>query len=1071
MKSYLLQNHLSRFCVPFGVHKWTYPILIFAFFFLGKLPVALAQEQPLINSTLEGQLLDAHSREPLEGASIAIEGTAHKAVTNSRGEFRFVTGEEFPYTVTIKYVGYKTLNKTVDGGSPVEILLEPALNQLQDIVITGYSTQSRKDYTGSVARIGAEQIENRPLQSFDQALGGQAAGVDIIQSSGTLNNTPVFRIRGINSISSGIYPLIIIDGVPSFTGLVGGTVGNNPLSNINPNDIESIDVLKDASATAIYGSRAANGVVVVTTKKGKQGRSKVNYDSYINFSTPFNLLELLDAYDYVDLKNEAMVNAGLTPGYALETRSDGSTVNTDWYDVAYHTGVSHNHNVNFSGATENTSYFVSAGYTDQQGIIRTNTLSNKLFRANLEHKLTDRITVGTRASASNSVNRGPNTGNLPGQYIGLAALGRMTYILPPNVAVYNEDGSYNIQDEVRVGYGANNSVSNTPGYVGTINAYNLQLLLDQDNYSSESIALIGDVYAEWEILKGLKLKTAYGLNRLNVENLSFQNPVHGDAAAANGAATNSNRKLYRTNWTNTLNYDVSWADRHNLNVLAGYEEIFTSDASWGARRLDLTDPLFDNYQGGFTTITPINNFEGKNGFQSYFTNINYNFDSKYLLSYSFRRDGYSGLPRGHQFGNFNGGSVGWAISEENFYKESGLSNVIDYLKVRASYGEVGNIDIGNFPALGLYNAGTYSGVATLGFSQAGNDNLRWETSKKQDIGLYLSLLNGKVTFEADYYYNKIDGMVLEAQQALSKGIPNSTISTNIGSMYNKGLEFTLNAAAVTKPDFSWNINLNFSTLSNKVLALANDADLYQPSAFGIQNVTRIGYSVGSIWAVNTAGVNPDNGSRIFVNRNGDLVQYDHASANRWTYLDGSVAPAIDNYLDGSIQGPSLPKFYGGFNNTLTYKDFDINLIFTFSGGNKLYNGTRANLLDQRYFNNGTFALDRWTTPGQETDIPRLVYADNVSTGFSITNAAMVEKGDYLKIKDITIGYRLPVQRFIKQGVSSLRIYAQATNLFTITGYTGSDPEISINGNSINSGKDHNAIPNATTYSLGLNLGF
>jgi hypothetical protein len=325
--------------------------------------------------------------------------------------------------------------------------------------------------------------------------------------------------------------------------------------------------------------------------------------------------------------------------------------------------------------------------------------------------------------------------------------------------------------------------------------------------------------------------------------------------------------------------------------------------------------------------------------------------------------------------------------------------------------------------------------------------------------------------DADYYNNKVDGLILDAKQAPSKGIPGNSIKANIGSLYNRGIELGLTAQVITSNKFQWETSINFSTLKNRVTALSDGIDIYTPSTFGIQNMTRVGYSVGSIFAVPTTGVNPENGYRIFINSKGQQVQYNHGGASKWTFLDGTPAPAIDNYLDGKIQGTSLPTYYGGFNNTFRAYGFDLNLGFTFSGGNKLYNGTHANLLDQRYFNNGIFIKDRWTTPGQVTDVPKLIYGDNVSTGFSISNSSVVEDGSYIKLKNASLGYRIPLERITNGKLSSIRLYAQATNIFTITSYTGSDPEISINGNSIASGKDHNSVPNATTITFGLNLNF
>jgi TonB-linked SusC/RagA family outer membrane protein len=1023
------------------------------------------------NISLSGRVFDRITNQPLAGATVKLKGTTHEVVTDNNGNFYFLTGQKLPVTYIISFVGYETSEIVQSDGSNFSASLQPVNSQLTEVVVSGYTSQSKKLFTGAASQVKAAQLEDKPAQSFDQLLGGQASGVSIVQPSGNLNSTPVFRIRGINSISSGIYPLIVIDGVTAFTGLLGGAaVGNNPLADLNPNDIETIDILKDASATAIYGSRAADGVVVITTKKGRTGKTKVSYDGWASSSRPYRLPPLLNAFDYVTIKNEAMVNAGKQPGFKLDTLANGSVVNTNWYDVAYHTGVSQNHNFSFSGASSTTRYFLSAGYSDQNGIVRTNEFTHKVVRANLEHELLKSVVVGTHFTYSNSFNQGPNTGSLPGQYLDITAVARATNILPPNVPIYNPDGSYSIQDASRVGYGANNSNPSSPGYVGTLNVYNLKLILDKDKYSSENNAMIGDVYADWAILKDLHAKTSYGINQLNVENLAFQNPIHGDVPG--GKASNSEIRYRRSDWISTLTYDKDLGPRHHIKLLGGFEEIYTTADSWGATETGVTDPFFTTYQGSWTTVTASNNSQSVNGFVSYFSNLNYDFSKRYLLSVSFRRDGYSGLPQANRYGNFLGGSVGWNVSEEKFFQESSISRFVNFLKIRGSYGQVGNINIGDFPSLGLYGAGTYGTAATLGLSQAGNSTLKWETSNKADAGFNVGVLDGRFLLEADYYKSDINGLVLNAQQAPSRGIPNNSISANVGSMYNKGFEFTLSAQIIRSKSLQWNASLNLSTLQNKVTALSNNNDIYVASTFGIQNLTRQGYSLGSIFAVPTIGVNPDNGYRIFINSSGQQVQYNQAGASRWTYVkDGTAAPAINNYTDGRMYGASLPKYYGGFNNTVTYKSFDLNVGIVFSGGNKMYNGTRANLTDQRYFNDGTFIKNRWTHPGQITDIPKLIFGDNVSTGFVISNSSDVEDGSYAKLKNLSLGYHIPLSRITQNAISSARVYVEGSNLLTLTHYRGSDPESSINGNSIDSGKDHNTVVNATVYTIGINIGF
>jgi hypothetical protein len=390
--------------------------------------------------------------------------------------------------------------------------------------------------------------------------------------------------------------------------------------------------------------------------------------------------------------------------------------------------------------------------------------------------------------------------------------------------------------------------------------------------------------------------------------------------------------------------------------------------------------------------------------------------------------------------------------------------------LRASYGIVGNSEIGNYPAIGTYNSSTYGGSPTLGYSQTANPNLKWETSSKLDLGLNFAMLNNRISVEFDYFNNKIRDLILKTPQSLSAGIPNNYINENVGGMYNTGYEIGISALVVTTRNFNWNVSLNISTLENKVTSLSSD--VFVPSVFGVQNMTRVGYSVGSVFAVPTKGVNPDNGQMVFINSAGKEVQYNHIGSPKWTYLDGTAAPAIDNYKDGVIQGPSLPKLFGGLNNTFSYKNFVLNVNLTFAQGNKLYNGTRATNSDQRYFNNGEFIKNRWTTPGQITDIQKLYYGDNVSAGFSFSSTSKVEDGSYLKFKNVSLGYNVPMElSFLKNTFSSIYVYLQGNNFYTFTKYRGSDPEVSINGNSINSGKDQNVPPNAQVYTLGLNIGF
>lgn len=1022
--------------------------------------------------TITGKVTDANDGSPLPGVNISLgRGIGTKTEANGNYSLKVPAGK---HTLTFSFIGYGTQLVPVTS-DVLNVTLTSTQNQLSEVVVSGYSSVSKKDFTGSAVKVSAAQIANKPVQSFDQALSGQAAGVNIIQPNGVLNNPPVFRIRGFNSISLSSYPLIIVDGVPVFTGLGNAAASNsapsNPLGDINPNDIESVDILKDASSTAIYGSRAANGVVVITTKKGKQGKTRVNYDGWVGVTKAFNLPELLDAHQYVTLKNEARANAGLAPGFAIQKDANGNDVETDWYKVVYQTGISQNHNLNVSGATESTSYFLSTGYSNQESFIKTNSFERKVFRGNVDHHLSKTITIGTNFSYSNSLNKGPNSGSLPGQAYNTGGLARLPLVLNPNVSPYNPDGSYNITSTGTLGLGANTIANNYPNAV---------VLLDLDKFTSSNTNVIANVYGEWEILKGLKFKTQYNINKLNTNNTTFQNPIAGDGQSSNGLAQNTFQEYNRRDWTNTLNYVGVFGD-HHLNLLAGQEEYHTTNVGTGTQRTNLADSYFNNFQGNFLNVlsdATTGNFQSENGFRSFFGNVNYDYKRKYLLSGTFRRDGFSGLSANNKYGNFGGGSVGWNIAEEDFFKTSGLAKIFDDFKLKGSYGIVGNVGVGDYASLSLYNSGLYGAAGTIFFNQAGNPDLKWETSKKTDAGINFSMFKGRITADIDYYNNKIDNLILNAPQSPSRGIPGNpanTIAANVGSMYNRGVEFNITSRNIVKKDFSWTTNFNISTVKNRVTALAQgNSDIFgTTSGLETANITRVGYTLGSIFAVPVSGVNPANGQRIFINRFGREVQYNQVGTpSKWTYLDGTTAPAIDGTLDGKIIGKSMPSYYGGLNNTFVYKDFDLNIGITFSGGNKIYNGTQATLRDQRFWNNEVEILNRWTTPGQVTDIPKVVYGDNYSNGSAIPNSSNVQNGAYAKLKNVAIGYKLPSDLVARAGIASVRFYLQATNLAVVTKYKGSDPEVSANGNSnLAPGVDRNTVPSSRIFTFGLNVGF
>lgn len=1036
------------------------------------------------NTKVTGTVTDADTGEPLPNVSIVEKGTSNGYTTNENGQFSFSISPNA--TLVFSYIGYQRLEVPVEGQQILTVKMVSDAQQLDEIIVVGYGTQTKREFTGSATRIAADDLKEIPVQSFDQALVGRAPGVNISVPNGVLNNAPVMRIRGINSISLSSYPLIVVDGIPITSGDVSSnqTIANNPLADINPSDIESIDVLKDAASTSIYGSRAAAGVLLITTKKGKSGSIRVNYDGWVGMTNAVRLPKLLDAQQFMDIKNESVLNSKILGGNADNDdvasalffpsyNEDGSLVNTNWYDHIYQTGVSHSHSLNLSGGSEKTTYFFSANSTDQEGILQTNKFNRRGIRFNIDHQVTPWLKLTGSANYNKSFNQAPNSGSLEGNAQLIVGAARMSYTLAPNVPAYDPDGRPHLNRSVpqgTIGNGANN--------VNSV-YYNPIALFDLAKYTSENDRLLANVGATLNLAKGLTFTTNYSVDRLNTVNINSISPEQGSGSSTNGSVTNVTALRDNWNFTNTLNYDSRFG-KHHIGALLGYDVQEFNNDIWGVNVTQAADPFFVDYQGTWGNIVPTTdeNVLTSRAFLSYFSRLTYDFDSKYFFTINFRRDGNSALGFDTKWGNFGGISGGWAISEESFFQNMALSNILNSAKLRASWGRVGNGNLdAPYSSLSLFNAARYGTASTWNFNQAGNPNLGWETSEQTNIGFDLGFLQDQLQVEFTYFNNNVNGLILGIPQAPSKGIPDDEILSNVGSLSNKGIELGINAELIHKNKFSWSTNFNFSYITNEVTSLVNDNNRIlstTASAANIFNVTQVGLPVGTLFGAITDGVNPDNGRLIFVNAAGDRVQFTHVAGPgdyRWSYLDGSQAPAI-TAADYQPMGNALPKWYGGFNNTFRYGDFDLGVNFSFSGGNYILNGNTGTWLDQRMFNNSEKVLDRWTTPGQVTDVPRLVYNDNFLAANIPNISAYVEKGDFLRLQNVMFGYKLPTSLLSKANISSMRVYLQATNVFLLTNYSGVEPESSVNGNTNTSpGIEYNSIGNGRTFTLGVNVSF
>ncbi|MBI1767662.1 MAG: TonB-dependent receptor [Bacteroidetes bacterium] len=1016
--------------------------------------------------TVSGKVTSKEDGSTIPGVNVVVKGTSNGTTTDADGKYSLSVPDAGGILV-FSFIGLASQELEIGQQTIIDASMASDATQLSEVVVVGYGTQSKHDLSGTIATVDGSKIKGTPVQSFDQALAGRAPGVNATSPNGVIGNPPVIRIRGVNSINLSSFPLVVVDGVPTYTGNNSfNSAGYNPLANINPSDIQSIDILKDASATAIYGSRAAAGVILVTTKRGASGKAKITYDAWAGWTSPFRLFKLLDAQQYMDIKNEALTNAGQPQGFFPTNDANGNMINTDWYKYVYRTGFAHSNALGISGGNESTTYYASLNYTGQDGMLKNNNFDRVQLRLNLDQKVFKNFSVGTNFSFSNSNTASPNTGSLSGQAFNTAGLGRLPLVTAPNVGPYLSDGSYNVSGSL---IGTMNNLQQS-GF------YNPVVILDKDYFKSIGNQIQASAYAKWEIIKGLTVKTLYGIDRLDIENRSYQNPLNGDGFSVGGSATNTYSTNHRWNWQNTVQYDFNLQQSHNFSVLIGGEQQYSKFYNWGAQRTGVGDPFFTVFEGNFTNITPVNLGNTENFLVSYFGRVNYDFNKKYFATVNVRRDGYSAFA--NKYGNFYGASLGYAISEESFFKDSPLASTVSFLKLKASYGQVGNNQgINDFASLQLYGTGLYGADPTLTFGQAGNNKLTWETSKKLDVGLSFGLLQDRIQGEITYYKNTVDGLILAVPQSPSKGIPGNSILANIGSMQNSGIEISVQATAIQSGDFTWKMGANVTSLKNEVTALDNPNSIIRTSTSGLEtsNITKVGQSIGSLNVVQTVGVDQTNGRRIFLKADGTQVEYDHSapSASRWTNVsDGSVTTAPNTTVDGKIYGPTLPKYYGGFDNTFSYKNFDLGVFIQFQGGNYIYNGTQAGLRDMRFWNNSTDVLNRWTPSNTTGTIPRVVWTDNVSNGSSFPISENIQKGDFARLRNVTLGYRFPKAILDRVKVSSARVYVQVQNALIVTSYKGIDPENSANGNSTASaGIDRNSVGQARTFTVGINLGF
>lgn len=1018
-------------------------VLLLALFAMG-LSSLMAQTK-----VITGVVTSADDGGTMPGVSISVKGTSLGAITDMNGNYNLKVPVDAK-TLVFTFVGMTTQEIAIDNRSVINVALESEDITVDEVVVVGYGVQKKREVTGAISQVKGEELANLATPSFESQLAGRSAGVQITAANGVLGEAPRIRIRGVGSITSGTYPLIVVDGMPVFTGDVGGYALTNAMADINPADIESIEILKDGSATAIYGSRAANGVILITTKKGSKGKISISYNNYLGVASPVNLFDLLKSEDFVMISNEKRSNRGQA---AIAV---GTDVDTDWQAaVLRQNAFQQDHNLSISGANDAANYYFSLGYSDMEGVSRPNELNRYTFRSNIDYKIKKWLSIGMSAAVNRTETFGMNTGtnSLSGNIFSAI---RML----PNTSVFdvNDPTGYNIDDQNTNYAGRGQNVQQVDD-----NLPNIRYTLDKNIYKSKTMGVLGNVYLMANITPDLNIRSQLGVDSKGTEGFRYWNPFHGDGQSVNGRINNDFTNLTRWNWQNVLTYTKSFAEKHNVNInLVNEFQQQTRNSFYGAGT-NMSDSFFNHnlIDGSYGTQMSGGSMS-QNGFNSLAGRINYNYDQKYFLQVSVRRDGISSLPKDNRYGIFPGASVGWTISKESFM--AGMTFISD-LKVRASYAEVGSVDIGNYPYLGLYENAKYADYNGIAFSQIGNDQLKWETSKKFDVGFDAAFVDNKYKFTFDYFMNNQDGLILDAPTPPSFGIPGNKIAKNIGAMKNWGYEFSFDVLVLQKKDLKLSVDGNLSLVKNEIGELVNHQDIIQT-----YTIIREGESIRSLFGYDYQGVNMANGNPIYKKADGSLVQGNIPTSKYVAYdpekpTDVSVASSLVS-ADRKILGTTIPKYFGSFGIKGEYKGFDLNVMLRYSGGNYVMNRTRMDLVNQKFQNNGTEILGRWQSAENPGDgwTPRLWYAGDTFVNLTDnTSTRWIEKGDYIKVQNIAIGYTLPKKLLGKIGIQNLRVFAQGQDLFMITDYTGIDPEME------SGGVDHNGTPRQQVITLGVNL--
>ena len=1012
--------------------------------------VAISPLYALAQGLITGSIKDARNGEALIGASVIVKSEKGKGVvTDIDGKFSLQTKKEAPLTLRVEYVGYRPFDVDVyDFEEPVEITLIDNSSKLDEVVVVGYGTQKRNQLTGSVTTIKADIFEKVTAPTLDVALGGQVAGLAVTASSGQPGADSHIRIRGGNSVNASNEPLYVIDGFIYFkdasagsTGL-GGIEGSlNPLATINPNDIESVEVLKDVSATAIYGSRGANGVILITTKKGQRGNQQahINYTYNIGVSNISKKLDLLNASEWAQFQKDYFSNKGGYTDAEIAALGKG----TDWQDAVLRTAIQQSHELSITGGTEKSRYAFSVNHTDQDGILLNSGFQRYNFHTNAEWELQEGLHFGVNATYGRSKQQGLTTTeeqvfNSSPYSAGITNSFVYALLMPPVVSVYNADGSYNFNNPYEYPYFAIGDQSANP-------VYDLQESVAENvnNY------LLSNVWASYAI-GDLTLKATIGLNSEKLTQNYFSGAYTSLGLATQGIGGTGNRQSDVWQQEYTATYSRNFNKHHFIDALVGYTRQTSTSTYSNIRTNHFTNETLKQYNlgDGSGTYTPQTGIS-ESTLNSLIARINYTLLDRYNATATFRADNSSRFSKDHRWGYFPSLGLSWNVDKERFLRRV---RSIDYLKVRLSGGLVGNQEIPDYAFSTSYATGSYGGSSSYAKQNTANDNLKWETTASYNLGFDLGLWKDRVSVVFDAYYKKTSDLLLVVPMGFSSGV--TTQLQNVGNVVNKGVELSVTANLLQRKNLNWSISANAAYNKNEITDMGTTNDVIQGS--DKQQILRRGESLGAFYGLQFTGIvqqGEDVSKLPTINgqtpQPGDLKFADTNNDNK---IDGN-----DRVVLGSIQ----PDLVYGFSTQLRYHDFDLSASFAGSHGNKLYNALQR-CLEQTNDSYNVLATvkDSWTPLNGGNTLPQ---ATTVRP-FDYIDSRYVQNASYLKLRNLTVGYTVHSSQFKVHSlkVESVRLYATATNLFTITPYKGYDPEVS-------SGTDSGAYPASRTFTFGVNV--